>query len=201
MDAIQSCWVNASGSVPIQRLQKHAREGAPQCRGIKRASKEPNEGLRKSRGIGARNPCRIEYMGVYEILILPGGTEGGGEEQECEVTLAPPPPQNQPTFDEGGRKGCETSSFFAPHSLPFPARLPTRIQIDLSYRASVGRADAARVIDHSRRPPDACVHIAMGTDHTRRQAQNTHRPRPTTQQRREGRRGEELQLPRLMRTE
>ena len=78
MDAIQSCWVNVSSSVPIPRLQKHAREGAPQCWGIKRASKEPKEGLRlrKSRGIaiGARNPCRIEYMGVYEILILPGGS-------------------------------------------------------------------------------------------------------------------------------
>ena len=136
--------------------------------------------MRKSRGIGARNPCRIEYMGVYEILILPGGSKNARSRRR----LLRRRKTNQLLTKEEGRKGCETSSFFAPHSLPFPVRLPTRIQIDLSYRASVGRADAARVIDHSRRPPDACVHIAMGTDHTRRQAQNTHRPRPTTQQRR-----------------
>ena len=74
VDAIQSCWVNVSGSVPIPRLQKHAREGAPPISGNKACLKR-TEGLRKSRGIGARNPCRIEYMGVYEILILPGGSK------------------------------------------------------------------------------------------------------------------------------
>ena len=167
------------------RGSKNTHEKArPQCRGIKRASKEPNEGLRKSRGIGARNPCRIEYMGVYEILILPGGSKNARSRWRLLRRKT-----NQLLTKEEGRV-VKPPPFFAPHSLPFPVRLPTRIQIDLSYRASVrptpvGRAEAARVIDHSRRrPPDACVHIAMGTDHTRRQAQNTHRPRPTTQQRR-----------------
>ena len=76
MDAIQSCWVNVSGSVTITRLQKHAREGAPPMSRNKRGSKEP-KGFASHGGIGARNPCRIEYMGVYEILILPGGRDAG----------------------------------------------------------------------------------------------------------------------------
>ena len=76
---------------------------------IKRASKEP-KGCASHGDIGARNPCRIEYMGVYEILILPGGREGGRAkgseslERECEVTLrALARAAAKPTLDEGGR--------------------------------------------------------------------------------------------------
>ena len=49
-------------------------------------------------------------MGVYEILILPGGREGGRAkgseslERECEVTLlALARAAAKPTLDEGGR--------------------------------------------------------------------------------------------------
>ena len=79
---------------------------------MSRASKEP-KGCASHGDIGARNPCRIEYMGVYEILILPGGRAKGGDgamgslpergeslERECEVTLAPP--QNQLLTKEEG---------------------------------------------------------------------------------------------------
>ena len=103
MDAIQSCWVNVSGSVPIPRLQKHAREGAPPISGNKACLKR-TEGLRKSRGIGARNPCRIEYMGVYEILILPGGRGVRSENARSRWRLLQRRKTNQLLTKEEGRK-------------------------------------------------------------------------------------------------